>query len=686
MPLGESHRRDAMKVKTGKILYIILIILATLTCLFPGCVPSPKKTPYIKDGKSYGVTRWAFRHRWWNYYERGLSFAEGEFYQKSVSDIKEAIKHREKDQRMARTYGMHFIDYFPHRELGVVHFLTGDLEAAKRELELSLSHFPSAKARFYLDRVRKTLIESEGKEVSPPNLTLDFKTDEVRTREDPVVLSGVAEDEHYLSGITIKGVPLFLEGAEKRIIFKETLPLSQGKHIIEVAAKNLLGKVTKRTMVIHVDREGPVVTLEELKFHKSELGEGVTVYGSIYDESGVADLNINGRPIPVRQGFEVPFTQRLTMDKGVMELTARDGLGNQTSARIPLTPISAGHAPVVLAFADSDMTKLMIAALFGKKDARPPVIKLKGWTDSQTVFMEKAYIEGEIRDESKIESLTVNQVPILRRKGQTILFSHLAELKEGENSIVIEAKDEAGNVANRNFSILRRIPKALQLEERMSLTVLPFEQKGVVSEAGFSFQDNLINTLVDQDRFRVVERDKLDIILQEQKLSRTELIDKNTALKLGRLMAAQAIITGSIIETRAGIEIVGRLIDTETSEILAVEDVYDEEKDLPALKTLAEGMAIKFHREFPLLNGLVIEHKGKHIFIDLGKDKIKGQRRLIVYREEPIKHPTTGKILGADTMILGRARVTQLMAEISKAEILNGKTGTIKRLDKVITE
>ena len=62
-------------------------------------------------------------------------------------------------------------------------------------------------------------------------------------------------------------------------------------------------------------------------------------------------------------------------------------------------------------------------------------------------------------------------------------------------------------------------------------------------------------------------------------------------------------------------------------------------------------------------------------------------RRLIIYREEPIKHPATGKILGSDANIVGHAKVTQVMPDMSKAEILNSKTTeTINSLDKVITE
>ena len=191
---------------------------------------------------------------------------------------------------------------------------------------------------------------------------------------------------------------------------------------------------------------------------------------------------------------------------------------------------------------------------------------------------------------------------------------------------------------------------------------------------------------MDLNRFRVVERNKLDLVLQEQKLSRTELIDKSTALRTGKLVAAQSIVTGTIVETRTGIEIVARMIDTETSEILAIQDVYDEAKDLAALRVLAEGLALKIHRDFPLVGGFILQRKGDAVFTDLGEDKIKLQRRLILYREEPLKHPATGKMLGVDNVIIGHARVTQVMPEMSKAEVVSGNAESVTPQDKVITE
>jgi len=665
-------------------------ILSPLICLlllsFCGCAGQSAGPSHIKDGEKYGQVQGAFRHRWWNYYERGLSFADGAFFSEAVKDLQEAIQQRTRDQRMARTYGMHFIDYFPHRELGIVYYETGRLEAAKKELEHSLSLFPSAKARFYLDRVRKRLIERMGEEVPPPRLTLKLKTDEIWTREDPVALSGVAEDEHYVAALSIRGVPRFLESSQERIPFEEPLYLSQGRHAVEVVAKNLLGKVKKRHIVIHVDRQGPIITLDDLNLDWVGPRKQLSVSGSIYDESGVSDLSINGQPWPIEQGVEVSFTARLTMDADTLALEARDRLGNLTSDTIPLALGPGAQRPVMLACADSEVEGSLLAGLFGPKDTRPPSIRLKGWTDTQAVFLERVYIEGQVIGESKIETLTINQKPILRREGRYIFFSHMAHLREGKNVLTIEARDEGGNTASKTMTVIRRIPSALQLAERWSLTAFPFQQKGAVSEASLAFQDNLIDALVNQNRFRVVERQKLDVILTEQKLSRTKLFDKRTAINLGRLATAQSVIMGSIIETRTGIEIVARMIDTETSEILASKDVYGEVKDLPALRSLAEGMAIKFHLDFPMVDGLVIEHKGKAIFTDLGDDVIKIGRRLIVYQEEPIRHPVTGKMCGADNKIIGRACITQVMSEMSKAELLECNPESVGHLDRVITQ
>lgn len=640
---------------------------------------------FIRDGKEYGVVKGAFRHRWWNYYERGLSFADGEFFAEAAGDLKQALKQREEDQRMARTYGMHFVDYFPNRELGIVCFQTGKLEEAKRLLELSLSQYPSSKARFYLDRVRKEMIRKMGEEVAPPIVSLDPQREEIWTNADPVIIGGSVRDANFVSAVSVGNDPVFMDGARKDVTFRKELLLQQGRHDIDVTAENLLEKKTLKKIIIHVDRNGPFISIGTLTPGSGSDSKTVLVSGSALDEAGIASLSISGVDIPTQGKSEIEFSQGIAVKGDAVELRAEDRLGNVTTARINITEKTVSR-PIMLASLESDFTPFLLASILGDKDKNPPAIKLKDWTDDQTVFLEKIYLEGEISDETRITSVTVNQVPVLRREGRIIFFNHFIDLDEGENLISIEARDENGNRSSKKISITRKTPKALSLSERLSVAVLPFEPRGEVSQMFNFFQENLINALAKRDRFKLVERDRLDLVLQEQKLSQTELVDKKTAIKVGKLVAAKSIITGSVVETRKGVEIIARMIDTETSEILAAKDVYDEGKDLRALTSFATGMAIKFHLEFPLVFGLIVQQKGSNIFTDLGYGKVKVPRRLIVYREEPIRHPVTGKILGSDNTILGRLRVTQVMEDLSKAKILEGDGSKIKPMDRVVSE
>jgi len=673
-------------MKNRSLNHICLLIMMTVLAVL-NCTRQQSGPEYIRDGKVYGQTSGAFfSHRWWNFYERGVSYAEGRFYQEAIDDLQEAILQREEDQRMARAYGMHFIDYFPHRELGVVHFQMGNFDAAKEELELSLGQFPSAKARYYLDQVRQRIIEGAGIEVGPPILSVIVESDVIWTREDPVQISGVAEDENYVSGIVIHGIPLLLEGSQKQIAFEKELDLNQGRHDVVVGAANLMGKVANRRLTIHVDRQGPIIVLNMSQFDHDAPEPKVTIQGSIHDRAGVAGLMINDQEIPIHGGVDISFKHILYPDTDSLVFMAEDTLGNRTSSRIPLLNSLAGHNPVLLASADSDLDNYLLAALFEPKDTDTPRINLKGWTDAQTVFLEKVYIEGYVSDTGNIVSFSINKVPVLHGEGRLIFFSHFAALKEGENSILFEVTDKAGNTATKEIIVIRKVPAALQIAERLCLTVLPFSQKGDVSESSYSFQDYLIDSLIHRNRFRLVERNLIESVLNEQKLSRTSLIEKSTALQVGKLVAAQSIITGNIIETREGIEIVSRMIDTETSEILATVDVYNEGKSLASFKSMAQGMAIKFHREFPLLNGLVVQKKGKYIFIDVGGANIKLNRRVLVYRESPLFHPVTSKVIGTDNEIIERARIVQVGPDISKAELMRKKDGSVKLFDKVITE
>ncbi|MBI5055713.1 MAG: hypothetical protein HZB61_03750 [Nitrospirae bacterium] len=320
-------------------------------------------------------------------------------------------------------------------------------------------------------------------------------------------------------------------------------------------------------------------------------------------------------------------------------------------------------------------------------DSRPPAIELQGLSDSRTVYTEKIYIAGQVIDDNTIKSLTLNGSSILDHPGRSVIFSHLAELKEGNNRITIEAVDSADNRARQDIVVIRKKIQLSQLPaevaaRRLRVAIYPFEKNGSATGESAMLLDLLTLALQTQGRFQLVDRGHIERILEEQKLNLTQLVDENAAVKLGKLMSAQAVVTGSITETGNGTEIVGRVIDTETSEILATEKIYSSGKGLAAMSFLAEALSVHLHNDFPMLSGIVLKQKDGQIYTDLKKGEIAPHGRLVIYRSGiPEKGPS-----GPKGKIIGYARVTEVMKDMSKAEVIKGSPDEIRTLDRVIVQ
>ncbi|MCU0645956.1 MAG: FlgO family outer membrane protein [bacterium] len=91
--------------------------------------------------------------KWYNYYEDGLKEMQTGNWAKAIENFKEAVKIQYQDTKKIKTYGMHFIEYFPHREIGICFYHLGKNDVAERELRLSLQHEYSARAQEYLAKV-----------------------------------------------------------------------------------------------------------------------------------------------------------------------------------------------------------------------------------------------------------------------------------------------------------------------------------------------------------------------------------------------------------------------------------------------------------------------------------------------------------------------------------------------------
>ena len=686
-----------------------------------------KDAECVKDGNKYGVVEGAFRSEWWNYQERGMSYIDGGCYEPALSDLDQAIKGRTQmvkqdcDQRRARTYGMHFVDYFGHRERGVALYNLGRMDEAQKELEFSLSCVESNQAQYYLDLIRKNKIESGKLDSAPPSVTISEPLNKSYTNQDELVLKGKATDDTLVKEVWVGNDAIVIPQAVKEISFESKLSLSPGWNNFKVRAIDITGKEKSADWSVYLDQGGPEVSISEIK----PLASGdVEVTGSVNDEAPVSKLYFNNKEVALEGGksFDVKLT---VAPEYKIFFKVSDSAGNQTEGVVnlnagpkgamrerperymeaslmgdwqayPSVPWQSYNLPMSMQMqrlgrADAEVAFTELYWNLKEKydtstDKEPPVIQLRSFKNETTVYFPELYLEGLVSDATGLKDVTINNKSVLKAQTKNMFFNQIVPLSEGINRIVIRATDLNGNVAERPIRVVRVVPQVHQMGERMVVSMLPFYQMGQVKDIGAVAFDNLISAIINQKRFSFVDRSKIDAIVRELKLSASQLVDPEYTLKVGKMTSAEGMIIGYVKEAPASIEVYAQLVDVESGTILSEKDAFDQNKSLDSLKFLTRGLAIRLREDFPVLEGKVTGTDGKKIEMNLGSgQKIKPGMRVIFFTEEQIKDPDSGVSLGITTNKLGVGKVTEVRGNMSLAEPI-GKAEQISADKRVITK
>lgn len=256
--------------------------------------------------------------------------------------------------------------------------------------------------------------------------------------------------------------------------------------------------------------------------------------------------------------------------------------------------------------------------------------------------------------------------------------------------------------------------------------VLDFQNKTKYGEnrLGSATSDILITELAKSGKFIVVERDKLNTIMAEQKLGITGAIDPMTAAKVGKILGLNAIVTGAISEfgsttegseyliaqskrqvVKATVDI--RVVDAETGQVLYADSGsglgvkksggvlglgtragYDESLEQEALR----AAIVKF------MNNIVVQVEkkpwscrvadvdGQNIYLNAGSESGMsiGQKLMVLHAGKVIKDPTTGLVIGNAEEKIGEMKVVRFFGEDgSVAQLTDGKlpsAGDVARL------
>jgi TolB-like protein len=112
--------------------------------------------------------------------------------------------------------------------------------------------------------------------------------------------------------------------------------------------------------------------------------------------------------------------------------------------------------------------------------------------------------------------------------------------------------------------------------------------------------DMLISDVSKSYQLEVVERENLEKIIKEQKLSVSGLTDERRAIEVGKLLNANKMVSGSFIILGKTVRFDAKITDIETGKILksietsgAVDDVFSMEK------SLAENILTHFNSKIP---------------------------------------------------------------------------------------
>lgn len=279
--------------------------------------------------------------------------------------------------------------------------------------------------------------------------------------------------------------------------------------------------------------------------------------------------------------------------------------------------------------------------------------------------------------------------------------------------------------------------KVRALKKRVA--VVDFEMKSKLGKIQLASDatDILITELVSSEKFTVFERNKLNSILQEQKLSMSDLVNPKTAVRIGQLMGVNAIITGAV--TNFGVKLKGsgflglaqskaqvaeaevdiRVVDVETGKILFADrgtgtaetssgsflgvgssQTYDVALAGKALRAAISNLVDRLVKKFAELPWkatvakVVRSKKTGRLYAYLNAGEKEGLRKgdvLYIYAKgEPIEDPVTGEIMGYEEEMTGKAKVISFFgdARYAKVKILNGKAhkGYIVKLEESESE
>ncbi|HBI14959.1 MAG TPA: hypothetical protein DDY20_05520 [Desulfobulbaceae bacterium] len=151
-----------------------------------------------------------------------------------------------------------------------------------------------------------------------------------------------------------------------------------------------------------------------------------------------------------------------------------------------------------------------------------------------------------------------------------------------------------------------------------TMAFLDIEGEGASAGERHYILDTVSDALRASGRYTLVEREILDKLIAELRLSRTDLADPATALKLGRILSAGLIATGSMNNQNQEWLISLRFIDTETTSIRASVSTLSKSTDKQQIAADLSGRIMEKLNRLSPLQGRIVFLAGDTATVNIG--------------------------------------------------------------------
>lgn len=124
-----------------------------------------------------------------------------------------------------------------------------------------------------------------------PTITIVHPADRAVVGGSDLVVSGTVSDDGPIASVTVNGVPATLSGNQ----FAATVPLVVlGSNAIEAEVVDATGKFNNASAIVFLDRDAPVVFVDEPVDGARVNADSILVSGRVEDQYGVASVDVAG--------------------------------------------------------------------------------------------------------------------------------------------------------------------------------------------------------------------------------------------------------------------------------------------------------------------------------------------------------------------------------------------------------